>query len=117
MKLLYGKEQTDASLQEVIKHLINLERYKITTTPEKLFVYPENDMLYLITDGMQDQFGGPEGKKFMLSNLTELLIKISRDSVEEQHRQIETALIEWKGDLAQVDDITIMGIRVSKDLI
>jgi len=77
----------------------------------------ENDMLYLISDGMQDQFGGPNGKKFMISNLKELLVKISKDPVEEQHQQIETALAEWMGDLAQVDDITIMGIRVTKDLI
>ena len=74
-------------------------------------------MLYLVSDGMQDQFGGPLGKKFMISNLKELLIKISKDPVEEQHQQIETALAEWMGDLAQVDDITIMGIRVTNDLI
>ena len=77
----------------------------------------ENDMLYLISDGMQDQFGGPLGKKFMLAKLRELLIRISKDPVEEQYKEIDTALTAWMGDLAQVDDITIMGIRVTKDLI
>jgi serine phosphatase RsbU (regulator of sigma subunit) len=77
----------------------------------------ENDMLYLISDGMQDQFGGPHGKKFMLAKLKELLIRISKDPVEQQYQHIDTSLTEWMGDLAQVDDITIMGIRVTKELI
>lgn len=77
----------------------------------------ENDMLYLLSDGLQDQFGGPQGKKFMMKKLKELLIKISLDPVDVQHQKIEEELTAWMGELPQVDDITLMGIRVTKDLI
>lgn len=77
----------------------------------------ENDMLYLLSDGLQDQFGGPQGKKYMMKRLKELLIEICLDPVDVQHQKIEEELTAWMGDLPQVDDITVMGIRVTKDLI
>ncbi len=77
----------------------------------------ENDMFYLMSDGLQDQFGGPQGKKFMMKRLKELLIKISRDPVDFQYQKIDEELTAWMGDLSQVDDITLMGIRITKDLL
>jgi len=77
----------------------------------------ENDMLYLISDGMQDQFGGPKGKKYMMSRLKELLINISKLPSDKQHMKIDTALTDWMGELPQVDDITIMGVRITKELV
>jgi len=53
----------------------------------------------------------------MVSRLKELLIRISGIPAKEQYQKIETELSVWMGDLAQVDDITIMGIRITKDLI
>ncbi|MDP1744985.1 MAG: tetratricopeptide repeat protein, partial [Bacteroidota bacterium] len=37
----------------------------------------KEDMIYVITDGMPDQFGGQNGKKFMRKQLKELLISIA----------------------------------------
>jgi tetratricopeptide (TPR) repeat protein len=72
----------------------------------------EGDMLYLITDGYADQFGGPKGKKFKYKALQELLVKNSALSTGEQKKELERVLNEWKGSMEQVDDILIMGIRV-----
>lgn len=70
------------------------------------------DMIYTLTDGMPDQFGGPKGKKFMYKPLKELLISISHLPVNEQKEKLASALKEWKGALEQIDDVCIVGVRV-----
>jgi serine phosphatase RsbU (regulator of sigma subunit) len=68
--------------------------------------------LYLFTDGFADQFGGNKGKKFKYSNLQELLISISDYSFDKQQEILDQTLTEWKGNLEQVDDILIIGIKL-----
>lgn len=70
------------------------------------------DMVYALTDGMPDQFGGPKGKKFMYKKLKELLISISTLPLNEQRLRIEKEIMDWMGDNEQVDDITLIGVRV-----
>jgi len=72
----------------------------------------KGDVIYAFTDGLPDQFGGPKGKKFMYKQLKELLISISQSPMEIQKLKLSEALINWKGSLEQVDDITIIGIRI-----
>jgi len=72
----------------------------------------KGDTLYLFTDGYADQFGGEKGKKFKYKALQEKLVLISQQPMAEQKRILETTLNEWKGNLEQVDDILIIGIRV-----
>jgi serine phosphatase RsbU (regulator of sigma subunit)/tetratricopeptide (TPR) repeat protein len=72
----------------------------------------KGDMLYIFSDGYVDQFGGPDGKKFMIRNLKKLLLEIHSDDMKTQKHSIEGILNTWMGDLDQVDDILLMGIRV-----
>jgi serine phosphatase RsbU (regulator of sigma subunit) len=72
----------------------------------------KGDVVYSITDGMPDQFGGLKGKKFMYKRLKELLLSISNLSMEEQKVRIKKALDDWMGANEQVDDITLVGVRV-----
>jgi tetratricopeptide (TPR) repeat protein len=72
----------------------------------------KGDILYLFTDGYADQFGGPKGKKFKYKQLQEKLLAISHQPMEKQKQELETVLEQWKGNLEQVDDVLIIGIRV-----
>lgn len=72
----------------------------------------EGDMVYTFTDGFPDQFGGPKGKKFKYKQLEELLISISQESLDAQREKLNEVFENWKGGLEQVDDVTIIGIRI-----
>lgn len=74
--------------------------------------YKENSTFYLFTDGFSDQFGGPKGKKFKYKQLAELLIKNNNVSQQQQAEIIEKAFLEWKGELEQVDDVCVIGIKL-----
>jgi serine phosphatase RsbU (regulator of sigma subunit) len=71
------------------------------------------DMIYVFSDGYADQFGGPDGKKFMMSRFRELLTRIHHKSMDEQHEILTKTLKNWMGSLQQVDDICILGVRIN----
>ncbi|MDZ4664109.1 MAG: SpoIIE family protein phosphatase [Bacteroidota bacterium] len=79
-------------------------RYKIEAKP--------NDLLCLYTDGFADQFGGPKGKKFKYKELNEFILKNDQLPLEQQAKQLLNEFISWKGDLEQVDDVLIIGMRL-----
>jgi serine phosphatase RsbU (regulator of sigma subunit) len=72
----------------------------------------EGDCVYLFTDGYADQFGGPKGKKLMRKQFEEVLITNSDKTMQEQKQALENTYNNWKGDLEQVDDVCVIGIRV-----
>jgi serine phosphatase RsbU (regulator of sigma subunit) len=72
----------------------------------------KGDVIYLCSDGLADQFGGPNGKKFKYSRLKELLLSVSLKPMNEQKAIIEKTYYDWKGDNDQVDDICLIGIRL-----
>jgi serine phosphatase RsbU (regulator of sigma subunit) len=71
----------------------------------------EGDMLYLFTDGFVDQFGGVKGKKFKYQPFRELLTETSPLPVQEQKMKLERVFDAWKGNLKQLDDVSIFGFR------
>lgn len=72
----------------------------------------KGDAIYLFTDGYADQFGGEKGKKFKYSKFKELLIESHEKSMKEQKNILENQFEKWKGNLEQVDDILVIGIKV-----
>lgn len=72
----------------------------------------KGDIVYLFTDGFKDQFGGSKGKKFKASNLKKLLLSVHHEALEIQKDKIASAFESWKGNLEQVDDVCIMGVRI-----
>jgi serine phosphatase RsbU (regulator of sigma subunit) len=72
----------------------------------------KGDMLYLVTDGYADQFGGEKGKKFKSKKLKKMLFDNSNRPVTEIRQEVSNTFKDWKGILEQVDDVTVIGIRI-----
>ena len=72
----------------------------------------KNDQVYIYSDGYADQFGGPKGKKFMVGNFRKLLVQLAKKPITEQMGVLKTTLDNWQGDLEQVDDVLIIGLKV-----
>ncbi len=68
--------------------------------------------MYAFTDGFADQFGGTKEKKLKYLQLQELLISNVDLSMNEQASALENAFGSWKGNLEQVDDVLVIGVRV-----
>lgn len=76
------------------------------------FELKKGDLIYIFSDGYADQFGGPKGKKLLYKRFKQLLINISGQSMLQQKKVLEQAFEDWKGELEQVDDICVIGVRV-----
>jgi serine phosphatase RsbU (regulator of sigma subunit) len=72
----------------------------------------EQDSLYVFTDGFIDQFGGEQRKKFKIHRFKELLLTFQEKSMNQQKLLLEDAFTSWRGDIEQIDDVCIIGIRI-----
>lgn len=79
------------------KHHVNLKR---------------GDVIYLFSDGYNDQFGGTKAKKFMMPRFKNLLLEISDKSLAEQKDILLEKHLEWKNDREQIDDILVLGVKI-----
>jgi serine phosphatase RsbU (regulator of sigma subunit) len=71
------------------------------------------DLIYAFTDGLADQFGGPKGKKLKYKQLCQHLLEHHHLSTTEQKEQLTQLFKNWKGNLEQVDDVLIAGIKIT----
>jgi serine phosphatase RsbU (regulator of sigma subunit) len=85
------------------------EKQKFTNNVVKL---QKNDTIYIFSDGYADQFGGPRGKKFMAGHFRELLLSICLKPISEQKALLNKTIEDWRGELEQVDDVLVIGIRI-----
>jgi serine phosphatase RsbU (regulator of sigma subunit) len=74
------------------------------------------DMLYLCSDGYADQFGSPKVKKYRSGNVRKLLSEIWDLPVQKQKERLLKEILDWKGDIDQVDDIMFIGTRIPEKL-
>lgn len=74
--------------------------------------YQKGDLLYLYTDGYADQFGGGKGKKFKYKQLEDLLLNNGHLPLENQKTKFMDVFEKWKGNLEQVDDVCMVGIKL-----
>lgn len=103
---------------------LSIEEIKANKQPIGKFAEPKpftthqislnkGDSIYIFTDGYQDQFGGDKGKKFKASKMKELLLTIQAESMEKQKEILDSTIESWKGEIEQVDDICILGLKVT----
>lgn len=86
-------------------HMLDFQTYEIETQP--------GDELFAYTDGYADQFGGERGKKLKLANLHAYLLSITGRKSDEQHHLLDTHFHSWKGNLEQVDDVCLFGVKLT----
>jgi len=79
------------------KHELNLQR---------------GDIIYLFSDGYADQLGGPREKKFMTKNFKQLLLDLNGKNLSEQKKILDRTNIEWRGEMDQIDDILVIGVKI-----
>lgn len=72
----------------------------------------KGDTIYLFTDGYADQFGGEKGKKMMYKPFKQLLLEFQEKSMQEQQEILEKHFENWRGNLEQVDDVCVIGVRI-----
>jgi serine phosphatase RsbU (regulator of sigma subunit)/Tfp pilus assembly protein PilF len=74
--------------------------------------YRPGTMIYLSSDGFQDQFGGPKNKKFMKKKFRTLLQSIGNLNSERQKNELEETFIQWRASNSQTDDILVIGFKL-----
>ena len=72
----------------------------------------KGDIIYCFTDGYADQFGGHKGKKFKYKQLEDMLVSHNNKGLQEQKEILTTTFNQWKNQLEQVDDVTVIGIKI-----
>jgi serine phosphatase RsbU (regulator of sigma subunit) len=88
---------------------IGEEKKKFTNHSFKL---QKGDCIYIFSDGYADQFGGPNGKKFMANHFRDLLLEVHKHPIEKQKDILNRTIEEWRGPLDQVDDILVIGVKI-----
>lgn len=89
-----------------------------TSTEVKAFEQVEielqaGDRIYLFSDGLQDQFGGPNGKRLRTSGLKQWLLETAALPIDDQYQAISDRFRMWKGKEEQVDDVLLIGVEIS----
>jgi serine phosphatase RsbU (regulator of sigma subunit)/HAMP domain-containing protein len=78
----------------------------------KNFTLQSGDSIYVFSDGYADQFGGPQGKKFMRKQFRQMLVEIASLDMAIQREEITRRFDQWKGEGEQLDDVLVIGVRV-----
>lgn len=71
-----------------------------------------NETFYMFTDGYSDQFGGEAGKKYKTAAFKSLIESIHHLPLQKQKTMLNESFYAWKGELEQVDDVSIIGFRI-----
>jgi serine phosphatase RsbU (regulator of sigma subunit) len=91
---------------------IGIYDYEVRPFTSHSLKLKKNDSIYLFSDGYVDQLGGPLRKTFRSRKFRKLLLDIRGESMSDQKQILMDTLNEWQGEVEQIDDILVMGIRV-----
>ena len=118
------KEKVNPEIKTEANNTHQLIEYKATKQPvgqcdnlkkfETIEIQLEpGDAIYVFSDGFPDQFGGVKGKKYKYSSFRKSLLANFHHPMETQKQLLETEFNDWKGDLEQIDDVCVIGVRVN----
>lgn len=72
----------------------------------------KGDVFYIFSDGYPSQFGGEMKEKMKSGRFKSTLLAVSSEAIDKQKDILENHLMNWKGDLDQIDDILVLGVRI-----
>ena len=72
----------------------------------------KGDTFYIFSDGYADQFGGLNGNKYKSKPFKTFLANIQPMSMAQQREALDKNIDEWRGDIEQIDDIIVLGVRI-----
>ena len=102
----------DSQVTELKADKISIGTTKSTSFNNQSIQTKEGDVIYLYSDGYQDQIGGEKRKKFLAFHMKELFVQIHDKHMEEQKELLDKKHLEWRGKTEQIDDILIIGLKV-----
>jgi serine phosphatase RsbU (regulator of sigma subunit)/Tfp pilus assembly protein PilF len=70
------------------------------------------DRIYLFSDGLVDQFGGPNEKKYKAKRMQLKMLESCYMQMKQQKDYLRSDLLSWQGKLEQVDDILVIGVEI-----
>ncbi len=79
---------------------------------ESVSIQNKSGWIVLTSDGMADQFGGPQGKKWMTKTLKQKVSEMAQQPGHLQKMNLEWAFQQWRGAADQIDDVCVLGIKI-----
>lgn len=97
------------------KHIGDYRDEVIFKYKEEKITLNEEDTIYLLSDGFQDQFGGPRNKKFNFKKMRLILEENQEKPLLDQKEILEKAFIDWIADYEQTDDVSVIALKGFQD--
>ena len=91
---------------------IGMSDFEDYSYKNKQIALDKGDIFYMFSDGYADQFGGDRGRKFLSVNFKKLIESIAHYPLEEQRLKLHENIISWRGNIKQIDDIMVLGIKI-----
>lgn len=104
----------DGEINKLKGDRMPIGRHPRQDTPFESFTFDlqKGDMIYLCSDGIQDQFGSPANIKFTTKRLAAMLQEHCNEDTQTQYANICKIVNDWKVGREQFDDQTLIGIRI-----
>ena len=109
---LYSIINGEVSVTKADRYAIGNHETNSSPFTNHRFKRNKDEVLYMFSDGFADQFGGPNGKKYMYRQFRELLASISHLPLSEQKEKLENEFMNWKDHREQIDDILVIGMKL-----
>ena len=71
----------------------------------------EGDAIFFFSDGLPDQFGGPENRKFMTKKIKDITLTSSDIPMSKVYANLKKDYYDWLGEGKQIDDVLFIGIK------